>query len=527
MAEHPEAAELGELAALALSQLDALDRVLGQEEAEILAFTIAALGNGANQVVQPVLTPDANLAVAHERLKRLMDDWASDDEDALSDADTEGNTDENSEEFQFIDDEYELASLLEREEPPALRVESDMQDDLQDRGDDHVDDYAHQADSSLSTELELGLKSDIEESETLHPLLKDDHLKSIFGGEFAAHIDQLDDGLNRLDAVAVDSAECAEVVRDIDQCVHTLAGNCRNLGFDVIADCVEGDIALLHAKSSDNFFRAAVGHFSSGLKLLRSAHGQINQDGRLGPELVVEFTRHEELCQALKSAAEALVIDQEESAGDLLLQDEPAEDESVEDGLVEDGLVEDGPESRSEEELVETARERSIRPVEPEPVQQQEPEEGADVAIEKGEPAGTGEDIDDEIRQIFLEEAQGILGRVNQHLIDWKENTLSPKLLRGIKREFHTLKGSAAATGYFEISQLSHTLESLLDGYAMDDDMDHSGILNLLEEMHDGLAADLGFMSTGTEGHVATLNKMLEGLLPGESRSGEEEEKTG
>ena len=44
-----------------------------------------------------------------------------------------------------------------------------------------------------------------------------------------------------------------------------------------------------------------------------------------------------------------------------------------------------------------------------------------------------------------------------------------------------------------------------------------TNLVELLEEMHDGLASELGFIPGGNQGHVRSLNSMVELLLAGES----------
>jgi chemotaxis protein histidine kinase CheA/ActR/RegA family two-component response regulator len=128
-----------------------------------------------------------------------------------------------------------------------------------------------------------------------------------------------------------------------------------------------------------------------------------------------------------------------------------------------------------------------------------------------------GHETDDEIRQIFLEESESRLSRINNHLAQWRSSEVSEEILAGIRREFHTLKGSAAASGFGDISRLSHAVESLLEQDDSRITSDDSSLLNLLEEMHDGLAAELGFIPGANEGHINSLISMVEVLISGES----------
>src|SRR5690606_2843650 len=53
-----------------------------------------------------------------------------------------------------------------------------------------------------------------------------------------------------------------------------------------------------------------------------------------------------------------------------------------------------------------------------------------------------GEEIDDEIREIFLEEFQEEIGNLDELLPVWRRAPEDSELLRPIRRVFHTLKGS-------------------------------------------------------------------------------------
>ncbi len=129
--------------------------------------------------------------------------------------------------------------------------------------------------------------------------------------------------------------------------------------------------------------------------------------------------------------------------------------------------------------------------------------------------ASAEDDFDIELKEIFIEESRILLSRMNSFLTEWRTDGYDDEILAGIRREFHTLKGSAAATGFDEISLLSHNVESLLerdDGNIADDG---DAMLNLLEEMHDGLASELGFIPGRNEGHMRSLISMVELLLSG------------
>lgn len=69
---------------------------------------------------------------------------------------------------------------------------------------------------------------------------------------------------------------------------------------------------------------------------------------------------------------------------------------------------------------------------------------------------------DDELIQIFIEEAHDILEAINSYFEQWQSHLSQTKLLEPILRELHTLKGSARMMGFTKISEYVHGLEQLI-----------------------------------------------------------------
>ena len=140
--------------------------------------------------------------------------------------------------------------------------------------------------------------------------------------------------------------------------------------------------------------------------------------------------------------------------------------------------------------------------------------ESADVAEEA---------IDADILQIFLDESRGILGRINLSLMRWRERGPEQENMAAIRRELHTLKGTAAAAGRDGMSRLIHRVETLLDNYQAQNLSGQSELLGLLEEIHDGLAAELGLLESGDGAHLPGLERRISDFpTVGEARTLEE-----
>ncbi|MEA9794691.1 Hpt domain-containing protein [Xanthomonas campestris pv. raphani] len=88
----------------------------------------------------------------------------------------------------------------------------------------------------------------------------------------------------------------------------------------------------------------------------------------------------------------------------------------------------------------------------------------APVAAEAGIFGGFGDsDIDDDIRDVFLEEFDEELVNLGQLLPVWRAAPHSQENLRPIRRVFHTLKGSGRLVGASTLGEFSWKIESMLN----------------------------------------------------------------
>ncbi len=75
----------------------------------------------------------------------------------------------------------------------------------------------------------------------------------------------------------------------------------------------------------------------------------------------------------------------------------------------------------------------------------------------------TGEEIDDEIRDIFLEEFEEEIGNLDALLPEWRLAPDDMEKLRPIRRVFHTLKGSGRLVGAKLLGEFSWHVENMLN----------------------------------------------------------------
>ncbi|MES0327460.1 MAG: Hpt domain-containing protein, partial [Gammaproteobacteria bacterium] len=73
------------------------------------------------------------------------------------------------------------------------------------------------------------------------------------------------------------------------------------------------------------------------------------------------------------------------------------------------------------------------------------------------------DDADEEIVEIFIEEAVEVLGSLHEHLPKWKNDVNDEESLTVVRRNFHTLKGSGRLIGAALIGEFSWKIESLLN----------------------------------------------------------------
>ncbi|ORC54600.1 hybrid sensor histidine kinase/response regulator, partial [Pseudomonas floridensis] len=96
--------------------------------------------------------------------------------------------------------------------------------------------------------------------------------------------------------------------------------------------------------------------------------------------------------------------------------------------------------------------------------------------------------LEDEIVEIFLEEAVDILDSAGQSLQRWLDEPENPLPLSALQRDLHTLKGGARMAEVAEVGDLAHELENLYEGL-IDRRFSHSlQLADLLLKSHDELA---------------------------------------
>ena len=96
--------------------------------------------------------------------------------------------------------------------------------------------------------------------------------------------------------------------------------------------------------------------------------------------------------------------------------------------------------------------------------------------------------LDQELAEIFLEEARDLIDSTAEALQSWSENTGNLDILRLLQRDLHTLKGGARLADIPAVGDLSHELETLFEGLTELRLSVNDQLSDLLFRSHDRLA---------------------------------------
>lgn len=117
-------------------------------------------------------------------------------------------------------------------------------------------------------------------------------------------------------------------------------------------------------------------------------------------------------------------------------------------------------------------------------------------------------DIDPELVEGFLLEAEEHFARIEQHLRGLDHASERTVALGEVRRSVHTLKGSAGMVGFPEISQLAHRMEDLLDSLVERGQEYSPDVHDLLITTYDVLV-DLAGLGTGAVENRAEALEIL------------------
>jgi chemosensory pili system protein ChpA (sensor histidine kinase/response regulator) len=111
---------------------------------------------------------------------------------------------------------------------------------------------------------------------------------------------------------------------------------------------------------------------------------------------------------------------------------------------------------------------------------------------------------DEELLDIFIEEARELLEALEQGYTAWQQSAHDESVVDGIKRTLHTLKGSSRLAGVNPIGDLSHGLESLFERILRDDLKVGQRVQDLVRQAFDFLATQVEDAATTGKVHLST-----------------------
>ena len=293
-------------------------------------------------------------------------------------------------------------------------------------------------------------------------------------GQLGYQTGDVDEELEQLAAQQTEEDEASEYHLDTDTPEELQAEGLEGLDVNVIPE-VEGEtFAEVEEVTVDV-------PEESEQEMLDRVQGSLEEDGGFDPNKTGEIE-----VSALNAAVESVDIDvPEESEQEMLerVQSSLEEDSGFDPNKTGEIEVSDLHASiemvdvesadtdladmdiSAEEEIVEVVEPVITDIEQPQPEETQEAEEPETNAIQSGlmSESPLGDDLDEEIVEIFLEEAEEVLGELREHFPKWRDDPGNTDSLTIVRRSFHTLKGSGRMIGANQIGEFSWAIENLLN----------------------------------------------------------------
>ncbi|OGT91022.1 MAG: hypothetical protein A2514_09135 [Gammaproteobacteria bacterium RIFOXYD12_FULL_61_37] len=124
---------------------------------------------------------------------------------------------------------------------------------------------------------------------------------------------------------------------------------------------------------------------------------------------------------------------------------------------------------------------------------------------------------DQELIEIFTEEAAELLENLEASLLSWQVDPKDKEARAGLLRTLHTLKGASRLAGVSQIGDLSHAFESLVNAVDRGSLEADESLLDLARQVSDQLMAQVDML--GSDGKVPSgrhLMRLLEAVQRGE-----------
>ena len=136
-----------------------------------------------------------------------------------------------------------------------------------------------------------------------------------------------------------------------------------------------------------------------------------------------------------------------------------------------------------------------------------EPIEGASAQVDTSFQDAAG--IDEEIREVFVEEVGEEIANINVNLPAWKANPDDLDTLKNVRRSFHTLKGSGRLVGAMALGEFSWKIENMLNRVL---DRTIQPDANV-QAVVDAAVATLPRLHAGLQGQPVNLDPPLDAIM--------------
>nr|WP_240739185.1 Hpt domain-containing protein [Marinitoga lauensis] len=110
---------------------------------------------------------------------------------------------------------------------------------------------------------------------------------------------------------------------------------------------------------------------------------------------------------------------------------------------------------------------------------------------------------------VFIEEANENLQRLNDELLELENNPESLEKVNEIFRVMHTFKGMAGTMGFDKIAKVSHKMENILDKIRKGETKVDTDLIDLLFKTLDALNESIVDISNGGKGNLKSLDDLI------------------
>ncbi len=356
--------------------------------------------------------------------------------------------------------------------------------------------------------------------EAATPVIDDPVLREIFDQEIGGYIDELHRKIDAAREHGVGLTCDNELVR----LLHTTLGSARTAGVDIIASLARyledwtralaehqerlgGEELALFAEGADaieSLRRWAVDpsleqpdttdleqRLDIQLEQVLADYGEVSESAEARDSRQAEdepsVTDEDEVAathevSAVDASEEPVVAEPEPSAGD------SSRDELPSDAVPDSDAIPDEA-SRSDEAATDDIaghRTEAEEPPEVLPADDETRDEYADV---EHRPDDDPAEQDEDILQIFLDEADELLEQADAYLAHWRVHPHDLESIRLLHRNLHTLKGGARMAGLLNLGDVAHHLEGRLELARREESTDNEPLVALVQHSYDVIAA--------------------------------------